>query len=128
MAVFTTVTDDDARGLLLNFNIGELISLRGITAGIENTNYFLTTTKGEFVLTLFEVLTAEQLPFYIELMHHLAQKGIPVPQPQTLNNGGRLTTLHNKPTAIVSRLAGGYEPDQVQNTVRWQASPWLVRT
>lgn len=111
MAVFTTVTDDDARGLLLNFNIGELISLRGITAGIENTNYFLTTTKGEFVLTLFEVLTAEQLPFYIELMHHLAQKGIPVPQPQTLNNGGRLTTLHNKPTAIVSRLAGGYEPD-----------------
>lgn len=111
MAVFTTVSDDDARSLLLNFTIGEFISLRGITAGIENTNYFLTTTKGEFVLTLFEVLTAEQLPFYIELMHHLAQQGIPVPQPQTLKDGTRLTTLHDKPTAIVTRLAGGYEPE-----------------
>lgn len=111
MAVFTTVTDDDAQALLLNYDIGELISLRGITAGIENTNYFLTTTKGEYVLTLFEVLTAEQLPFYIELMHHLAQQGVPVPQPQTLNSGGRLTSLHNKPTAIVSRLNGGYEPN-----------------
>lgn len=111
MAVFTTVTNDDAQALLLNYDIGELISLRGITAGIENTNYFLTTTKGEYVLTLFEVLTAEQLPFYIELMHHLAQQGVPVPQPQTLKSGGRLTSLHNKPTAIVSRLNGGYEPN-----------------
>ncbi len=111
MAVFTPVSDDDARALLRTYDIGELINLRGISAGIENTNYFLTTTQGEFVLTLFEVLTAQQLPFYIELMHHLAQQGIPVPQPQTLKNGSRLTTLHDRPTAIVSRLPGGYEPD-----------------
>jgi len=110
MAVFTPVSDNDARELLARYTLGDLVSLRGITAGIENTNYFLSTTKGEYVLTLFEVLTHEQLPFYIELMHHLATHGIPVPQPQTLLDGTRLTTLHDKPCAIVTRLSGGYEP------------------
>ncbi|MBV7487041.1 homoserine kinase [Bordetella sp. BOR01] len=110
MAVFTPVSDDDARTLLANFDLGDLVSLRGITAGIENTNYFLITTRGEYVLTLFEVLTQAQLPFYIELMHHLASRGVPVPQPQTLRDGSRLTSLHGKPCAIVTRLPGGYEP------------------
>lgn len=110
MAVFTSVSDNDARALLANFDLGDLVSLRGITAGIENTNYFLATTRGEYVLTLFEVLTQAQLPFYIELMHHLALRGVPVPQPQTLRDGSRLTTLHGKPCAIVTRLPGGYEP------------------
>jgi homoserine kinase type II len=110
MAVFTSVSDDDARALLGRFNLGELVSLRGITAGIENTNYFLATTQGEYVLTLFEVLTLEQLPFYIELMHLLADRGVPVPQPQTLRDGTRLTVLHGKPCAVVTRLPGGYEP------------------
>src|SRR5690606_5612629 len=111
MAVFTPVSERDAQQLLTHYTLGELVSLRGITAGIENTNYFLTTTQGEYVLTLFEVLTYEQLPFYIELMHHLANRGIPVPQPQTRKNGERLGVLHGKPAAIVSRLSGGYEPD-----------------
>lgn len=111
MAVFTTVTENDAHELLRRYELGELIALRGITAGIENTNYFLDTTQGAYVLTLFEVLTIEQLPFYIELMHHLASRGVPVPQPQTLRDGTRITELHDKPTAIVSRLSGGYEPE-----------------
>jgi len=110
MAVFTPVTPDDAQGFLTRYDLGELVSLRGITAGIENSNFFLTTTRGEYVLTLFEVLTAEQLPFYIELMHHLASRGIPVPEPQTLRDGSRLTALHGKPAIIVTRLVGGYEP------------------
>jgi len=110
MAVFTPVSDPDARALLADYDLGELVSLRGITAGIENTNYFLTTDRGEFVLTLFEVLTRAQLPFYIELMHHLAQRGIPVPQPQSLRGGGRLTAVHGKPATIVTLLPGGYEP------------------
>src|SRR5690606_25408559 len=110
MAVFTPVSDSDAQELLTRYTLGELVSLRGITAGIENTNYFLGTTQGEYVLTLFEVLTREQLPFYIELMHHLAVNGIPVPEPQTLKDGTRLTILHGKPCAIVTRLSGGYEP------------------
>jgi homoserine kinase type II len=111
MAVFTPVSNNDTKHLLTRYTLGDLVSLRGITAGIENTNYFLETTKGEFVLTLFEVLTFDQLPFYIELMHHLATRGIPVPLPQTMIDGSRLTTLHGKPCAIVSRLSGGYEPD-----------------
>lgn len=110
MAVFTPVSDDDARALLTSYSIGELVSLRGIAAGIENTNFFLTTTQGEFVLTIFEVLTAAQLPFYIELMHHLAKDGIPVPHPQTRSDGVRISNMHGKPCAIVSRLPGGYEP------------------
>ncbi|NLC37512.1 MAG: homoserine kinase [Alcaligenaceae bacterium] len=111
MAVFTPVSDDDARELLQRYTLGELVSLRGITAGIENTNYFLSTTRGEYVLTIFEVLTAEQLPFYIELMTHLAERSVPVPHPQLMRDGTRLTTLHGKPCAIVTRLSGGYEPD-----------------
>ncbi len=110
MAVFTPVSDSDACELLTRYTLGELVSLRGITAGIENTNYFLSTTQGEYVLTLFEVLGHEQLPFYIELMDHLATRNIPVPQPQPLRQGGLITTLHGKPCAIVTRLSGGYEP------------------
>ena len=111
MAVFTPVSDDDARELLQRYTLGDLVSLRGITAGIENTNYFLNTTRGEYVLTIFEVLTAEQLPFYIELMTHLAERHVPVPHPQPLRDGSRLTQLHGKPCTIVTRLSGGYEPD-----------------
>lgn len=111
MAVFTNISEADAQQLLKEFNIGELVSLRGITAGIENTNYFLNTTQGEYVVTIFEVLKHGELPFYIELMHHLASKKLPVPQPQTTKNGSRITTLHGKPCSIVTRLDGGYEPN-----------------
>lgn|SRR5690625_1242485 len=106
MAVFTPVSNTDAQELLTRYDLGELVSLEGISAGIENTNYFLETTRGRYVLTLFEVLTFEQLPFYIELMHHLASQGLPVPSPQRLNNQELITTLHNKPCVIVSRLQG----------------------
>lgn len=110
MAVFTPVSESEARDLLTEYPLGDLVSLRGITAGIENTNYFLNTTQGEYVLTLFEVLSQEQLPFYIELMHHLGQRDIPVPQPQTRHDGTRLARLNGKPCTIVTRLSGGYEP------------------
>lgn len=106
MAVFTPVSKADAQELLLRYDLGELVALEGISAGIENTNYFLDTTQGRYVLTLFEVLTIEQLPFYIELMHHLASEGLPVPSPQRLNNQQLITTLHDKPCVIVSRLQG----------------------
>lgn len=108
MAVFTPISDQDARDLLRQYSLGDFVSLKGIAAGIENSNYFLHTSSDEYVLTIFEVLKAEQLPFYIELMHHLAERGIPVPKPQTRHDGGRLTTLHHKPAAIVSKLPGAY--------------------
>ncbi len=113
MAVFTPVSEKDAQALLTRYKLGSLVNLQGISAGIENTNYFLDTTTGRYVLTVFEVLTHEQLPFYIELMHHLAQHGVPVPEPQTRLDGDRLSTLHGKPCAIVSRLRGRHEPDPV---------------
>lgn len=110
MAVFTQVSEYDVQALLADYTLGDLIALKGIAAGIENSNFFLTTTQGEFVLTVFEVLKADQLPFYIELMHHLAQQAIPVPQPQTRRDGLRISILHDKPAAIVSKLPGSFEP------------------
>ena len=86
--------------------LGELTDLRGIEGGIENTNYFATTDLGEYVLTLFERLNHEQLPFYLFLMKHLAEKGIPVPNPAANQDGDILHTLCDKPAAVVNRLLG----------------------
>ena len=86
--------------------LGELTELRGIEGGIENTNYFATTDLGDYVLTLFERLNHEQLPFYLYLMKHLAEKGIPVPNPAANSDGDILHTLCDKPAAVVNRLLG----------------------
>jgi homoserine kinase type II len=106
MAVFTEVSFDEAAELASRLGIGELTSLAGITAGIENTNYFVDTKRGRYVLTLFERLTREQLPFYLHLMKHLAQRGIPVPEPQADARGEILHALKGKPAAVVDRLRG----------------------
>ena len=109
MAVFTEVTAEQAQTLLTSLRLGTLQSLRGIEGGIENTNYFATTSEGEFVLTLFERLTAEQLPFYLHLMKHLAQSGIPVPDPAANRDGDILHSVNGKPAAVVNRLRGKSE-------------------
>ena len=107
MAVFTEVSDKDARELLRRVPLGNLTELKGIQGGIENTNYFLTTDQGEWVLTLFERLSFEQLPFYLYLMKHLAHAGIPVPNPQADSKSGDiLHKLCGKPAAIVQKLRG----------------------
>ncbi len=106
MAVFTEVSESQAQDLLYRLNLGELSALRGIEGGIENTNYFVSTDQGEYVLTLFERLTHEQLPFYLHLMKHLAGEGIPVPDPAADRSGDVLHTLCGKPAAVVNKLAG----------------------
>ena len=106
MAVFTPVTQEQAALLVSQLGLGELTELRGIEGGIENTNYFATTDLGEYVLTLFERLNHEQLPFYLFLMKHLAEKGIPVPNPAANQDGDILHTLCDKPAAVVNRLLG----------------------
>ena len=106
MAVFTEVSEQQARDLLTQLSIGELVSLEGISSGIENTNYFLTTDQGEYVLTVFERLSHAQLPFYLYLMKHLAERGIAVPDPQSNSQGDILLTLLDKPAAVVNRLQG----------------------
>ncbi|WP_406624706.1 homoserine kinase [Acidovorax sp. SDU_ACID1] len=106
MAVFTEVSTKDARELLRRLQLGKLAELRGIEGGIENTNYFVTSDQGEYVLTLFERLTAEQLPFYLHLMKHLAHAGIPVPDPQADKHGAILHTVAGKPAALATKLRG----------------------
>ncbi|MFT7774677.1 homoserine kinase [Roseateles sp.] len=114
MAVFTEVSPAQAQALLDHLHLGQLASLRGIGAGIENTNYFVDCTQADghlhrYVLTLFERLTAEQLPFYLRLMQHLAQCGVPVPEPHADAGGEILFEVAGKPAAIVDRLHGGHQ-------------------
>ena len=115
MAVFTPVTQEQAALLMSQLSLGELTELSGIEGGIENTNYFATTDLGDYVLTLFERLNHAQLPFYLYLMKHLAEKGIPVPNPAANQDGDILHTLCDKPAAVVNRLLGKSQlaPDAV---------------
>ena len=106
MAVYTEVSIDEARPLMQALELGELQALHGCKGGIENTNYFASTGRGEYVLTLFERLDFTQLPYYLHLMKHLAQRGIPVPDPAADARGEILHRLKDKPCAVVNRLRG----------------------
>jgi len=109
MAVFTEVSESKAQELLTQLQLGDLLDLQGIQGGIENTNYFLTSSVGTYVLTLFERLTHQQLPFYLHFMKHLAHHGIPVPDPVANSDGDILLTVEGKPAAVVNRLLGRSE-------------------
>lgn len=108
MAVFTEVPRDDAAALVARLGLGTMQSLEGCASGIENTNYFCDTSSGRYVLTLFERLSFEQLPFYLHLMKHLADRGIPVPGPKADASGEILHTVCGKPAAMVDRLRGSH--------------------
>jgi len=109
MAVFTAVTESQLADWMRHYDLGEVVEFRGITSGIENSNFFLTTTRGEYVLTIFEKLTAGQLPFYLNLMRHLAEHRVPVPDPMPREDGSLFGILHGKPAAIVTKLEGAPE-------------------
>ena len=109
MAVYTEVSFDQANQFLEPLGLGPLQSMEGCAGGIENTNYFVTTDQGAYVLTLFERLTFAQLPFYLRLMKHLANHGIPVPDPAANRDGDILHKLADKPAAVVNRLRGKSE-------------------
>jgi homoserine kinase type II len=106
MAVYTELSVDEVAVFFRALGLGWPHSVRGITTGIENTNYFVDTETGKYVLTLFERLMFEQLPFYLHLMKHLAARGMPVPDPVADVSGEILHSLKGRPAVVVNRLLG----------------------
>ena len=106
MSVYTPVTESELSDWLRNYSVGRLESLEPIESGIENTNYFVTTSQGRYVLTLFERLPDAELPFYLGLMAHLARHGIPCPAPIADLSDRYLQSVKGKPAVLVTRLAG----------------------
>jgi len=107
MSVYTTIEKDELETFLLRYNVGELVSYQGISAGIENTNYFVTTTEDEFVLTIFESHDADEMPYFLDLMAHLNEHKVPSAHPIVDKQGNMLQDLKNKPAALVQKLSGG---------------------
>ena len=126
MAVFTSLSESELRPWLSQYDAGELRSLTGIASGIENSNFFLGTSTGEYVLTIFEKLTAAELPFYLGLTAHLEHQGIPCPGPVPDRAGRHFSELKGKPAAIVRRLPGKSHM-QPSDTDRAQVSATLAR-
>jgi homoserine kinase type II len=106
VSVYTAIDRASLVDFLARYAVGELLDFRGIEAGIENSNYFVTTKTGEFVLTLFESLEAGELPLFLGLMEHLARAGLPVPRPLMDRRGRALQRLADKPATLVPRLSG----------------------
>ena len=106
MSVFTRVTESEVAAWLTRFSVGSVRGLTPISEGIENTNYFLSTADGEFVLTLYERVPAEDLPFYLNFTAHLAKSGVAVPTPIADRTGGLFSILNGRPAALTQRIPG----------------------
>lgn len=107
MAVYTHVDEDALSAFVAHYDLGPVEALKGIAEGVENSNYLLQTAEGRFILTLYEKRVEENdLPFFLSLMRHLADKGIPCPTPVTGRDGKALRVLCNRPAALISFLTG----------------------
>ncbi|MGJ4892673.1 homoserine kinase [Bradyrhizobium sp. HKCCYLRH3099] len=107
MAVYTDVAADELADFLKTYDIGELLSYKGIAEGVENSNFLLHTTKGSFILTLYEKRVAvDDLPYFLGLMAHLAARGVSCPQPARNRDGAVYSSLSGRPAAIINFLEG----------------------
>jgi homoserine kinase type II len=114
MAVYTDVADDELRAFVALYDIGEVLSCKGIAEGVENSNFLVATERGNFILTLYEKrVTREDLPFFIALMDHLAHRGVACPTPLRGRDGIALRELCGRPAAMVTFLAGMW-PRRIQ--------------
>ncbi|MCB5162138.1 homoserine kinase [Marinomonas algarum] len=107
MAVYTSLSDSDMRALVADYYLGELVSFQGISGGVENTNYFLTTTTGKYVVTLFEEFELEEVPYFLDVVAHLKHKGFNVPAALIDIHGERLREVKGRPAIIVDCFPGG---------------------
>lgn len=107
MSVYTIIEEQELRQFLLNYEVGDLKSFQGISDGIENTNYFVDTSAGRFVLTVFEHHDLNEMQYYLKLMHHLSDHGVPSADPVADKQGKYLSLFQDKPIALVERLDGG---------------------
>ena len=107
MSVYTTIEENELITFLANYDVGELENFQGISDGIENTNYFVYTSRGRFVLTIFEHHDFDEMQYYLNLMHHLADHKVPSANPVSDKQGNYLSHFKNKPIALVERLNGG---------------------
>lgn len=112
MSVYTTVESDELKQLLGHYSVGELVEYQGISDGIENTNYFVDTTGADnnaarYVLTIFEHHDVDEMQYYLKLMHHLADHGVPSADPVPDDSGGYIRLFKEKPTSLVQCLKGG---------------------
>ena len=116
MSVYTTIQQGELVEFLTFYDVGSLKNFQGISDGIENTNYFVNTSQGQYVLTIFEELSANELPYFLDLMAFLAEHEVPSAHPIKDKNGKFLRTLKDKPAALVIRLTGKgiKEPNTVQ--------------
>jgi len=121
MSVYTSVSENELNDFLGQYAIGELISHTGISAGIENTNYFVDTTQGRYILTLFEHHTAEELVYFLDLMATLADASVPTAKPIKQKQGKILSTLNGKPAALVTCLRGKTLDKQEANFAQCEA-------
>jgi homoserine kinase type II len=114
MAVYTEVPDDELKAFIAGYDIGEVVSCKGIAEGVENSNYLLHTAKGPFILTLYERrVTPADLPFFLHLMEHLSHSGVPCPVPIHGRDGKALRRLCGRPAAIITFLEGMW-PRRIQ--------------
>ena len=106
MSVYTSVSDSELKQFITQYDVGELVSYKGISAGIENTNYFVDTTQGRYVLTLFEHHSIDELSYFLDLMALLADSDVPTAKPIKQKSGEILSILKDKPASLVTRLEG----------------------
>ncbi|MFV1983968.1 MAG: homoserine kinase [Thiohalomonadales bacterium] len=108
MSVYTSIEQSELEDFLSHYTLGDLVSFEGISAGIENTNYFVYTSTGKFVLTIFETVKEHDLPYFLDLMAYLAEHNFPSAHPVADDTGHYLRKLKSKPAALVHKLHGSH--------------------